>query len=154
MICHLASLGYPITDATMATPIYNDNDACVKWCHDLTTKGNCHIKHCKNATPKWVENGSITVTHVSGKCNPSDLFTKEMHNGANFQRLCDSFMSRGSAFLKDIYHSLHPLSTPHHNHIAQTAHYVSPPRPGMLRVLLSHPLFRTSSAISCLSLTG
>ncbi len=93
MILHLASLGYPITDATTATPIYNNNNACVKWCHNLTTKGNHHIEHRKNATCKWVENGSITVTHVSRKCNPSDLFTKEICNCANFWHLCDSFMS-------------------------------------------------------------
>ena len=40
MILHLQSLGYPINDTDMATPLYNDNDACVKWCHNLTTKGN------------------------------------------------------------------------------------------------------------------
>jgi hypothetical protein len=84
MILHLTSLGYPITDATTATPVYNNNDACMKWCHNLTTKGNCHVKHCKNATCEWVENGSITVTQVSGKCNPSDFFTKEMQGEANF----------------------------------------------------------------------
>jgi hypothetical protein len=50
MILHLASLGYPVTDATTATLVDNDNDACVKWCHNLTTKGNLHIKHPKIAT--------------------------------------------------------------------------------------------------------
>jgi hypothetical protein len=84
MIIHLASLGYPIDDANMATPLYNNNEACVKWCHNSTTKGNCHIKNCKNATCKWVKDGSISVTHVSGKCNPSNIFTKEMRNGAHF----------------------------------------------------------------------
>ena len=29
LILHLKSLGYPIDDADMATPLYNDNDACV-----------------------------------------------------------------------------------------------------------------------------
>jgi hypothetical protein len=87
MIFHLASLGYPINDATMVTPLYNDNKACVKWGHNLTTKGDRHIKHCKNATCKWVVDGSITVTHVIGKCNPSNTFTKEMRNGAHFQHL-------------------------------------------------------------------
>jgi hypothetical protein len=50
MILHLASLGYPITDAEQPTPLYNDNKACVKWCHNLTTNGYCHIEHRKNAT--------------------------------------------------------------------------------------------------------
>jgi hypothetical protein len=34
----------------MATPLYNDNDACVKWCHNLTTKGNRHIEQRENVT--------------------------------------------------------------------------------------------------------
>jgi len=84
-----------------------------KWCHNLTTKGNRHIEHRENATREWVADGTITIAHVSGKCNPSDLFTKEMRDGANFRRIRDSFMSRASTFLKGIYHSLHPLSTQH-----------------------------------------
>ncbi len=28
--------------------------------------------------PEWVKDGSLTVTHVSGNCNPVDIFTKEM----------------------------------------------------------------------------
>jgi hypothetical protein len=87
MIIHLASLSYPIDDATMVTPLYNENEVCVKWCHNLTTKGNRHIKHCKNATCKWVKDGSITITHVSGKCNLSNIFTKELRDDAHFQRL-------------------------------------------------------------------
>jgi len=93
MILHIASLGYPITDAEQPTPLYNDNEACVKWCHNLTMKGNHHIEHRENATREWVEDGTITVHHVSGKCNPSDIFTKEVRDGANFRRLWDSFMS-------------------------------------------------------------
>jgi hypothetical protein len=45
MISSLLSLGYPITDAEVPTPLYNDNDACVKWCHNMTTKGNRHIEN-------------------------------------------------------------------------------------------------------------
>ncbi len=48
---------------------------------------------------------------VSGQCNPSNIFTKEMCDGVNFRCLQDSFMSWGSSFLKEIYNSLHPLST-------------------------------------------
>ena len=78
MILPLVSLGYPITNAQQATPLYNDNEACVKWCHNLTTIGNHHIEHRENATHEWVADGTIAVTHVSGKCNLSDKFTKEM----------------------------------------------------------------------------
>jgi hypothetical protein len=50
MIEHLSSLGYPITNAIRPTILYNDNNPCVKWCHNMTTKGNRHIKNRKNAT--------------------------------------------------------------------------------------------------------
>jgi hypothetical protein len=36
MISHLASLGYPINDATTATPLYNDNEVCIKWSNGAT----------------------------------------------------------------------------------------------------------------------
>ena len=94
LILHLQSLSRPIDDTDLATPLYNDNEACMKWCHDLTRKGNRHIEHKETATRKWVADGTIAVSHVSGKCNLSDIFTKEMRDGANFRRLRDSFMSR------------------------------------------------------------
>ncbi len=49
MMAHLFSLGSPITDTEVATPVYNNNKACVKWCHNMTTKGICHIEHQENA---------------------------------------------------------------------------------------------------------
>jgi hypothetical protein len=155
MILHLQSLGYPINDTDSATPLYNDNDACVKWCHNLTTKGNRHIELRENATREWVEDGTITVSHVSGKCNPSDIFTKEMCDGANFRRLRDSFMSRGSDFLKGIFNSLHSYSTPFDKHnVAQTVSYVAPSHSDTLMVLLTQPLCHTRDTISCLSSAG
>jgi hypothetical protein len=84
MIFSLSSLGYPIRNTNTATPLYNYNKACIKWCHNMTTKGNCHIEQCENAVQEWVANGTLTVSHVSGKTNIADIFTKEMHNGANF----------------------------------------------------------------------
>jgi hypothetical protein len=51
----------------------------------MTSKGNCHIKLKENVTCKWVKDGAIIVDHISGKCNPSDILTKEMHDSANFQ---------------------------------------------------------------------
>ena len=154
LILHLQSLGYPIGDTDLATPLYNDNEACMKWCHNQTAKGNRHIEHKETATREWVADGTIAVSHVSDKCNPSDIFTKEMRDGANFRRLNNSFMSRASDFLKDIFTSLHPLSKPLHEHVAQTANYVSPSRSGILDVLISQPLSRTRDTISCLSSAG
>jgi hypothetical protein len=74
MISSLFKLGYPIHDANSPTPLYNNNDACVKWCHNTTTKGNRHIENCENATCEWITDGTISVTQVSSKGNVSDTF--------------------------------------------------------------------------------
>jgi hypothetical protein len=84
MISHLSSIGYPIKDIDAPMPLFNDNKACVQWCHNLTSKGNRHIELKENSVQEWVKDGTITVTHVAGKCNPFNIFTKEMCNGANF----------------------------------------------------------------------
>jgi hypothetical protein len=152
MISHLANCGFPINDTSSATPVYNDNDPCIKWCHNLTSKGNCHIKLRENVTREWVDNGSITVFHVSGKSNPADLFTKEMRDGAHFHRLRDSFMRRSLDFLKGIHTSTLPL--PEITHIAQSVHYIPPPAPELLNVLFAHQSFCTPEALSCLSHAG
>jgi hypothetical protein len=65
MILSLSSLGYPISNADSATPLYNDNDACVKWCHNMTTKGNRHIKNWENSVREWVANGTLSLFHMS-----------------------------------------------------------------------------------------
>jgi hypothetical protein len=156
MILHLQSLGYPIDDTDSATQLYNDNDACVKWCHNLATntKASCHIENRENATREWVEDGTIAVSHVSGKCNPSDIFTKEMRDGANFRRLRDWFMYRGSDFLKGIFNSLSPATKPLDKHFAQSASYIAPPQSDTLLALLTQLLCRTRDTISCLSSAG
>ncbi len=139
------------------TPIWNNNDACVKWCHNMTSKGNRHIELRENSTREWIGDGSITVSHVNGKLNPSDIFTKEMRDGANFRCLRDAFMSRASTFLRHIF----LLSHPHRPSVeqpsapaAQSAHYIPPPSPGILNVLLTHSTFRTPSLLRCLSHAG
>ena len=42
----------------------------------LTTKGNRHIELNENAVRDWVDDVSLQITHVSGKCNSADIFTK------------------------------------------------------------------------------
>ncbi len=81
MISHLANYCFPINNNSSAAPVYDDNDACVKWCHNMTSKGNCHIELKENVMHEWVDKGAITVSHVSGKYNPADIFTKEMRDG-------------------------------------------------------------------------
>jgi hypothetical protein len=127
----------------------------------MTTKGNPHIKNCKNSTQKWVTNGTITITHVAGKCNISDIFTKEMQDRADFCRLRDLFMCQASNYLKGIHYlasniNIGPLPNPTTPSpaLAQSTQIVSPDRPGIMDVLLSYPCLRTSSALSCISAAG
>jgi hypothetical protein len=157
MILHLSTCGYSIDNASSPTPIYNNNKACVKWCHNMTSKGDCHIELQENVTREWVDEGAITVFHISGKSNPTNIFTKEMRDEANFHRLRDSFMCQGSDFVKSLITLTLPIpdamaSPPFH--IAQLAHYIPPSAPGSLEVLLSHTLFHTLAALSCLAHAG
>jgi hypothetical protein len=102
MISSLSALGYPIHDADSPTHIYNNNIMCVKWCHNMTTKGNRHIENDEKATRECVADGTISVTHVSSKCNIADIFTKETQDSVNFRCLCNLFMCRSRDYLKRI----------------------------------------------------
>ena len=68
----------------------------------MTTKGNRHIENRENSTREWVADGTISVSHISGKCNIADILTKEMRESANFRRLRNAFMCRASDYLKGI----------------------------------------------------
>jgi hypothetical protein len=50
----------------------------------MMTKGNHHIKKKEFLVQEWVANGTLTDFHISSKCNISDIFMKEMKEGANF----------------------------------------------------------------------
>lgn len=103
--------GHSLPDSTLPTILYNDNDACVcvKWLHNMTSKATRHIELRENSVREWVQNNSLAVKHISGKINPSDIFTKEMRDGTHFWRLRDSFMfmSRLSDFLQDSLLAVH-----------------------------------------------
>jgi hypothetical protein len=161
MISSLSNLSYPINDTALPTPLYNHNHTCMKWCHNMTTKGNRHIKNCENSTRKWVADNTITVTHVSSKCNVSDIFTKEMQDGANFHRLHNSFMCQASNYLKGRHYlalafNIDPSSKPAvlSPMLAQSTQIVPPNCPGIMDILLSYPCLRTSSTLSCISATS
>jgi hypothetical protein len=117
--------------------------ACIKWCHNMTTKGNQHIKNRKNSVRKWVADGTLTVLQVRGKTNIADIYTKEMRNSANFRRLCDSCMCHSSNYKKHFLSS-HKFPSPV---AAQTAHYIALPCPGLLEVIALHILFCIPEAI-------
>jgi hypothetical protein len=93
---HLAesvrSSGYDILDKVAPSPLYNDNAACIKWSHNMTSKKIPHMELRKNAVREWVHDGILNALHIKGCINPADIFTKEMRDGAHFWRLQDSFM--------------------------------------------------------------
>ncbi len=85
-LCHsISESGLPLPNATSSTVLYNDNDACVKWSYNMTSKAARHIKLQENSVCEWVQDKSIKVVHVAGKTNPADIFTKEMRDGTHFR---------------------------------------------------------------------
>ena len=80
----MCTSGHRLPDATQLTLLYNENNACVQWSHNMTSKAARHIELCENSVCEWVQDKSLAVRHVSGKLNPADIFTKEMRNGAHF----------------------------------------------------------------------
>jgi hypothetical protein len=66
----VSDAGYVIPDIDAPTIIYNDNEACVRWSYNMTSKAARHIELRENSVRKWVQNKTIDVEHVSGKINP------------------------------------------------------------------------------------
>ena len=149
---------YPISDADSPTDVYNDNEACVKWSHNMTMKQTRHMEMRENAVREWVQDKTLSVHHVKGTCNPSDLFTKEMKDGVHFRKLRDSFMSRSSSFYKSPSSdpSLDsPGSSSNLVHLARAAKSITTSSSsGLLELVLSNDLFRTHSSVSHLSSAG
>eukprot|EP00957_Ditylum_brightwellii_P085662 6516439-Ditylum_brightwellii.AAC.1 len=79
----------------MASPtfIYNDNNACVCWAHNLTTKGLRHIQIRENAVRESAKNNTIEIQHIAGDINLSDLFAKEDKNTSHFLQLHDILLT-------------------------------------------------------------
>jgi hypothetical protein len=106
----ISDLGNILSDISQPAFLYNDNDACVRWSYNMTSKAARHIELWENSVQEWVQNKTINVQHVSGKINPADIFTKEMRDGAHFRCLWDSFMSRLSNFINDSLLAIHHIN--------------------------------------------
>jgi hypothetical protein len=87
--------------------LYNNNDACVKWLHNTTSKAARHIELRENSIREWVQDKTLNVICVAGKINPANNITKEMKDGAHFCCLRDSFMICLSDFVNDSLLDLH-----------------------------------------------
>ena len=149
--------GFAIPGSDAPTVLYNDNEACVKWSYNMTSKAARHIELRDNSVREWVQDKTLQIKHVAGKINPADIFTKEMRDGAHFRRLRDSFMSRLSTFLSDSILAVHHSTTPPGpNTVAPAAArvHVSDGSSGYFSVLNSSSFFRTLENISHLCSAG
>jgi hypothetical protein len=105
--CSVSENGHTLDGLSSPMVLYNNNDACVKWLHDMTSKTAHHIKLCEDSIWEWVLDKTLNVVHVTGKINLVNNFTKEMKDGAHFRRLRDSFMICLSDFVNDSLLDLH-----------------------------------------------
>jgi hypothetical protein len=74
------------------TTIYNDNKASIQWSKKATTKGLRHIQMRENRVRENVHFKFVSITHIDGKKNFADIFTKEMRDVAHFVELRDLLM--------------------------------------------------------------
>jgi hypothetical protein len=105
--CSVSESGHTIVGLSSPIVLYNGNDACVKWLHNMTSKAARHIELRENSIWEWVQDKTLNVIHVAGKINPANIFTKEMKDGAHFCRLRDSFMIHLSDIVNDSLLDLH-----------------------------------------------
>ena len=148
--------GFPIPDIDHPTLLYNDNEACVKWSHNMTSKGARHIELRENSVREWVQDKTIKVKHVPGKTNPADIFTKEMRDGVHFRRLRDSFMSRLADFSNTSTLLLHHGRQRSPNTVTPSAAWVSLAlgASSYFSALAANTFCRSASAVSHLSSAG
>ena len=92
---HYLLEGLELSETLMngTTTIYNDNNACVQWSRNTTTKGLRHIQIRENAVRESVQRKFIKVVHVSGKLNLSDMFTKEEKDANHFCTCRDNVLT-------------------------------------------------------------
>ena len=66
----------------------------------MTSKNLRHMELKDNSTREWRTDGTIKILRVMGKCNVSDVFTKEVRDKVLFHPLHDLFMTRLSDFVR------------------------------------------------------
>jgi hypothetical protein len=142
--------GFPISHIEKPTVLFNDNEACVRWSHNMTSKAVRHIELRENSVHEWVQDKTISVKHVAGKTNPADTFTKKMRDGAHFRCLCDSFMSCLSDFVSDSLLESHHARQRSPNMVALSAAWVSLAScaSSYLSAVASNTFCRSASSVS------
>ena len=96
-LIHLSYIieGFQLIEEVMKPPttVFNDNNACVCWSKNTTTKGLRHIQMRENAIRESVLNDFVSVKHIEGKINLSDMFTKEDRDAEHFIQIRDLVLS-------------------------------------------------------------
>jgi hypothetical protein len=87
----MTDLGLP--DSLLPTPVFNDNRGCIDWAHTVATRRLRHFNIRENAVRDAIIFKDITLSHIPGPHNPSDLFTKEHKDIAHFRSLVSCFLS-------------------------------------------------------------
>ena len=96
---------------TSPMSIKNDNQGAIHWTKGTTTKKMRWVDLRENLVGENILNKNIDVTHIPGKLNLSDIFTKEFRDVSQFLFLRNSFMISFTDFLKGIVptsHTWHP----------------------------------------------
>ena len=92
LFCDLAlPIQAPIT-------MYNDNQGAVQWSKGTTTKKMRWIDLRENFVRENVISKTISIDHIPGANNLSDIFTKEFRDVSRFLALRDSFMIYSDKF--------------------------------------------------------
>ena len=81
-----------LLDASSPTRLYNDNQGTVNWSKGTSTKGMRHMNLKDCAVRDSIQAKDVDIYHIPGLVNPSNIFAKEMQDGAHFRDLRDSFM--------------------------------------------------------------
>ena len=61
----------------------------------MTTKGLRHVQIRENAVRESIQNKIVTVSHIDGKLNPSDIFTKEDKDSQHFLNIRNLILTPG-----------------------------------------------------------
>ena len=87
-----------LPDANTPTHLYNNKQGTDNWSKSTTTKDMRHIciKDC--AVRNSIQAKEVDLYHIPGAINPSDIFTKEMRDRAQFRILRNSFMISAKNF--------------------------------------------------------
>ena len=78
-------------------PVYNDNQGAVDWCKGTITKKTRHIDLQENHVKENLHK-TIRLTHIPGKTNLADIFTKEYKDSSFYLQLRDLLVPSLSCF--------------------------------------------------------